>query len=212
MGAGKTTTAQFLTRRLQQSGAAARFLAEGPTIEESEHPLRVATTLAHPNAVWRDVKPAQFIARSLRIWRDFASAAQQAESGAVTVCDGLLFHGNLTDLLLMDVEPYGLAKYVADVLGTIRALKPVVISLRWQDVAAALREICAERGGTWEAYQVMSPMATARGLQLPRNDNGAASGCMTAARQSPNPAACAASDAPGASHGEHVTTCHRRAE
>src|SRR5690348_14503129 len=42
---------------------------------------------------------------------------------------------------------------------------------------------------------VMNPMAKARGLQLPRNDKGAASGCMTAARQDRSPAACAPSGA-----------------
>ena len=41
----------------------------------------------------------------------------------------------------------------------------------------------------------MTPMAKARGLQLARNDKAAASGCMTAARQSRNPAACASSEA-----------------
>src|SRR5215813_12700257 len=41
----------------------------------------------------------------------------------------------------------------------------------------------------------MNPMAQARGLQLPRNDKGAASGCMTAARQNQSPAACAPSGA-----------------
>ena len=43
--------------------------------------------------------------------------------------------------------------------------------------------------------KVMNPMAKARGLQLPRNDKGAASGCMTAARQDRSPAACAPSGA-----------------
>jgi hypothetical protein len=41
----------------------------------------------------------------------------------------------------------------------------------------------------------MNPMAEARGLQLPRNDKGAASGRMTAARQNRNPAAYAPSGA-----------------
>src|SRR5260370_39159771 len=38
---------------------------------------------------------------------------------------------------------------------------------------------------------VMNPLAKARGLQLPRNDKGAASGGLTAARQDRSPAACA---------------------
>src|SRR5258707_14390731 len=43
--------------------------------------------------------------------------------------------------------------------------------------------------------KVMNPMAKARGLQLPWNDKGAASGCMTSARQDRSPAACAPSGA-----------------
>src|SRR5262249_6167024 len=42
---------------------------------------------------------------------------------------------------------------------------------------------------------VMTPMAKARGLQLARHDNAAASGCMTAARQGRRPAAWAAAEA-----------------
>jgi hypothetical protein len=42
---------------------------------------------------------------------------------------------------------------------------------------------------------VMNPLAFARGLQLPRNDKGAASGCMTPSLQDQSPAACAPSGA-----------------
>jgi hypothetical protein len=41
----------------------------------------------------------------------------------------------------------------------------------------------------------MNLMAKARGLQLPRNDEGAASGCMTSARQNRSSTACAPSGA-----------------
>ena len=71
MGSGKSTTAWFLTEQLQSNGFAARFLAEGPTIEQLEHPLRVATTLPHPNAVWLDIGVEMYIALSLQKWRDF---------------------------------------------------------------------------------------------------------------------------------------------
>ena len=43
----------------------------------------------------------------------------------------------------------------------------------------------------WMGEAVMNAMATARGLQLPRNDTGTASGCMTPARQNRSAAACA---------------------
>src|SRR2546421_102984 len=103
MGAGKSTTAWFLTERLRQKGVAARFVLEGPTMDEPEHPLRVATELPHPNGVWLDVTVEEYVERSLRKWRTFAREARQ--SATVTVCDGLLFHGNMTDLMLMNAEP-----------------------------------------------------------------------------------------------------------
>src|SRR5947209_10896276 len=61
MGAGKTTTAWFLTQELQRQGLAARFLFEGPTVEDPDYPLGVATELPHPNGVWLDVTIQQYI-------------------------------------------------------------------------------------------------------------------------------------------------------
>lgn len=78
MGSGKTTTAWFLTEQIQRIGIAARFMLEGPTMEEPEHPLRVATEFPHPNKVWQDVTVDQFIERSLQKWRAFVQESQQS--------------------------------------------------------------------------------------------------------------------------------------
>jgi len=167
MGTGKSTTAWFLCDRLRQHGAAARFVLEGPTIDEPEHPLRVATELPHPNGAWLDVTVEEFIERSLQKWRSFVRDASQ--SAVVTVCDGLLFHGNMTDLLLMNAEPAILQRYVTQVVQIIDDLNPVVIYFYHADIARALRKICDERGSAWEAYQVnwkvSSPYGAQRSLQ-----------------------------------------------
>ena len=152
MGSGKSTTAEFLTEHIQQHGIAARFLLEGPTIEEPEHPLRIATEFPHPNAIWLDLTVEEFIERSLHKWHTFVQAAQQ--STAVTICDGLLFHGNMTDTLLMNAEPSVLYQYVAQVIECLHSLNPVVIYFYHTDIARAIRTICDERGSAWEAYQV----------------------------------------------------------
>lgn len=166
LGSGKTTTATYLTDQMRRRGIPARFLAEGPTLDEPAHPLRVATTLPHPNGVWLDVTADEFRTLSLRMWHNFVRQAER--SPVMTICDGLLFHGNLTDLLLLDAEPEALRRYVADVLATIRGLRPTVIYLRQADVGAALGAIRDERGTAWERYQVgwklSSPYATRRGL------------------------------------------------
>jgi hypothetical protein len=167
MGSGKTTTAWFLTEYLQQHQIPARFLLEGPSIEEPDHPLRVAPTLPHLKEVWLDVTIEQYIELSLRKWHAFAHDAQQ--SATVTVCDGLLFHGNMTDLMLMNAEPVVLYDYVTQVIESIHNLNPVVVYYYHTDVAQALRTIRDKRGSRWEAYQVnwklASPYAVQRSLQ-----------------------------------------------
>jgi hypothetical protein len=166
MGSGKSTTAWFLTEQLQQHGTAACFLAEGPTFEEPEHLLRVSTSLPHPHEVWLDVTVEEYIDLSLSKWHTFFQQAQYSET--VTVCDGLLFHGNMTDLMLMNASPEILRAYVAQVIESISDLNPVVIYFTHPNIARALRRICAARGSEWEAYQVnwkvLSPYSRERSL------------------------------------------------
>lgn len=69
----------------------------------------------------------------------------------VTVCDGLLFHGNLTDFMLMDAELQVLHRYVAGIVEVTRPPQPVVVSFYHADVEAAVRTVCDERGSAWEA-------------------------------------------------------------
>ena len=163
MGSGKTTTAWFLAEYMQRHGIAARFLLEGPTAEEPEHPLRVATELPHPNGVWLDITIEQYIERSLQKWRAFAQEAQQ--TGVVTACDGLLFHGNMTDLLLMNAEEAVLRSYIAQVIECIQHLHPVVIYFYHADIVRALRAICDARGSEWQAYQVNWKCGSPYGVQ-----------------------------------------------
>ncbi len=167
MGAGKSTTAVYLTQHIRQQGYAARFVAEGPTIDEPKHPLRVATEYPHPNAIWQDLTAGAFIERSLHKWRTFVQEAQK--SATVTVCDGLLFHGNMTDAMLLNADIPMLSAYIEQVVECLLGLNPVVIYFYHRDIAQAIRAICDERGKRWEAYQLNwklgSPYSVQRGLQ-----------------------------------------------
>lgn len=167
MGAGKTTAAEFLTDRLHRHGIAARFLPEGPTTAQRTHPLRIGPMLSPVRTAWYDMTIEEYVALSLEKWRAFAHTAEA--STAVTVCDGLLFHGNMTDLLLMDADRQVLHRYVTGVVESIHGLNPTLIYLRHADVSRALRAVCAERGGEWEAMQIAwkvgSPYGVRRGLQ-----------------------------------------------
>ncbi len=163
MGSGKSTTVEFLTGQIRQCGYLSRFLAEGPTIDEPVHPLRMATAFPHPQAIWLDLTVEAFIEESLQRWHDFVQAALQGST--VIVCDGLLFHGNMTDLLLMNAERAVLRSYVARIIESLRPLNPLVIYFYPTDIAQALRRICGERGKRWEEYQVNWKVASPYGIQ-----------------------------------------------
>jgi len=156
MGSGKSATAWFLTEHLQKHGIAAQFMSEGGS-------LRVALDLPHPNGVWLDVTVEEYIERSLGKWHAFAHETRQCDM--VTACDGLLFHGNMTDLMLMNPEPMVLRGYVTQVIEIISDLNPVVIYFTRPDIARALRKICDARGSEWEAYQVNWKVLSPYGLQ-----------------------------------------------
>lgn len=166
IGAGKTTTAVFLTAQLQHRQLPARFLPEGQTIGLAEHPLRMAAALVHPRAPWRDLTIDEYVDQSLAKWVRFADQASQ--SAGVTICDGLLFHGNLTDLLLMDAQIAVLQSYVDRLLQTVRPLDPVVIYLRPPEVAQVIHGVCDARGSAWAADQMTwklgSPYGSRRSL------------------------------------------------
>jgi hypothetical protein len=162
IGSGKSTTARFLTDYLNQQQIATRFMPEGGR----GHPLRVAGSLPHPFQVWRDVTVDQFITHSIDKWHAFVQAAQRADH--VTVFDGQLFHGNMTDLLLLNATPSGLHAYVTQVIDLLRDLTPILIYFYQADVAQTLRMVCDARGSDWEAYQINwklpSPYCLHRGL------------------------------------------------
>jgi hypothetical protein len=145
MGAGKSTTAKFITDQLRQNQIAAHFFDEGS-------PLRMGTHLPHFHQPWLDVTVAEYIERSLTKWQNFVVEAQASHT--TSVFDGQLFHGNMTDLLLMNAETGALHRYVEQVIEILHVISPVVIFLYQADVAQALRAVCDARGSDFKAYQV----------------------------------------------------------
>ena len=138
LGAGKSTTVARIVGRLTERGVTAQRVSEG------DDQLRVTAQLPHGYTPWLDLSPGQYIARCQKNWRAFASSRQGTDG--MTVCDGLLFHGNMTDLLLMDADAAAVASYYETVLRELSALRPSLIYLRVGDVARTIREVCIERG------------------------------------------------------------------
>ena len=56
IGAGKSTTASFITRQLQRNGISAHYVFEGG----QHHPTRLMGDLPRPFMPWLDLAPAEY--------------------------------------------------------------------------------------------------------------------------------------------------------
>lgn len=77
--------------------------------------MRVEARLAHGHTPWPDVSVDEYIERCRTSWR--AYVAQVGRWPTVSVCDGLFFHGNMTDLRLMDADRPTLTRYAHQMRG-----------------------------------------------------------------------------------------------
>jgi hypothetical protein len=162
MGSGKSTTARWLAARLEAAGR--RALAVTERIEP--HPVRGTDGLDHWFQPWLDVTAEGLADRSLAKWRSFVADARAAET--IHTLDGQLFHGDLTNLFLMEATPAAITKYCGTVSEIARPLAPLLIYFYQADVERAIRTIAAERGAEWVKYQVdwklQAPYGRRRGL------------------------------------------------
>jgi len=148
MGSGKSTTMRLIAKRLQQAGHEALSVHE----RTDPHPVRATDELEHWFEPWRDVTPAQLAERALAKWRAFVEVTRKGS--VIPIVDGQLFHGDLTNLLLMEAEPALIADYVRRLVAVIEPLRPLIIYLWQHDVDKAIRTVCAERGDEWIKYQI----------------------------------------------------------
>ncbi|MFS8930608.1 hypothetical protein [Cupriavidus taiwanensis] len=148
MGSGKSTTMRLIAKHLQE--AAQPVL---PVHERTEpHPVRATDELEHWFEPWRDTTPKHLADRALAKWKAFVETTQ-AET-PIPVIDGQLFHGDLTNLLLMEAESALIFDYVQALTAVTAPLNPFVLYLWQEDVEKAIRSVCAERGDEWIEYQV----------------------------------------------------------
>jgi len=148
MGSGKSTTARWIAARLQAAGLRALAITE----RVDPHPVRGTDGLEHWFQPWLDVTAQGLADRSLRKWRSFVADAQAAET--ILTLDGQLFHGDLTNLFLMEATPAVIAQYCKSVSEIVRPLAPLLIYFYQADVERAIRAIATERGEEWVKYQV----------------------------------------------------------
>jgi hypothetical protein len=170
-GSGKTTTASWLTARLQAERLRVKLFLE----HQPEHPLNVGGPL-HPSgettgeAFFQRYTPASFVHESLQRWHAFVRAAVQAE--AISVLDSYPFQNTVRVLLQLNATPDCMREYAGQVEALVLPLQPVLIYVNHRDLLHTfhhLSTISAQRGKAWTDYMVElvthCPYAMARHLE-----------------------------------------------
>lgn len=80
----------------------------------------------------------------MELWAKFAADA--LVSPEVHVIDGQLFHGDVTNMLLMNMSPAAIAEHVLALEQVIRPLHPLIVYYHQSDIDQAIRRSAAERG------------------------------------------------------------------
>jgi hypothetical protein len=148
MGSGKSTTARWIAAQLEAAGLQALAITE----RVEPHPVRGTDGLDHWFQPWLDVTAEGLADRSLAKWRTFVADAQATET--IYALDGQLFHGDLTNLFLMEATSALIRKHCKSVSEIVRPLAPLLIYFYQADVERAIHTIAAERGEEWVKYQV----------------------------------------------------------
>jgi hypothetical protein len=167
-GSGKSTTAEYVARQLEQHGIPCRLLGE----RETDHPLNVGGDLRPSGSttgrrMFAACTVASFIAESLARWDAFVAEAM--DSDRVNVLDSYPFQNSVRVLSQMDADPIGLTAYQSRVEETTAALGPVLIYLDPGEPERAFRAIAEQRGPVWTDYAIAvvteCPYASSRGLR-----------------------------------------------
>ncbi len=140
MGSGKSSSTRWLGQRLMAQGIGASIHTE----RQSPHPLRATDSAADWFKPWLDMTAQDLASRRLALWAKFAEEALASQ--VVRVVDGQLFHGDLTNMFLMNMPLDAIAQNVRDLVEVIRPLNPLIVYFHQADVDQAIRLTAAERG------------------------------------------------------------------
>jgi thymidylate kinase len=156
-GSGKSSTAQFLCRQLQQAGYLCRWYYE----EEMPHPV------AATKGVGRAKDFREYGTATLKRWRDFVSRTKRANE--IIIIESHFFQDIIAPLLRVDVKPERIGKLVLRMAEFCAPLNPSLFYFHQPDYSAAMRRILDERGSDVEKRYIQrsagSIYARRRGLQ-----------------------------------------------
>lgn len=140
MGSGKSSSTRWLAQRLAARG----IDAVAHTERQYPHPLRATDFAADWFKPWLDMTAEELANRRLELWAAFVDSALATHT--VHVVDGQLFHGDLTNMFLMNMAPDAIARNVQALAEIIRPLRPLLVYYYQGDVDRAIRLTAAERG------------------------------------------------------------------
>ena len=162
MGTGKSTLAAQIAAFVEGREGRVRLVPEGG----EDNPLRLILRLEQPFRSWRCLEPEAFADQAARLWEDFAHELRAGPE--LGVVDGLLLHGNLSELFLMDASEATMQGYITRVGEALRDLSPVILYAHLDRVPAGIAQIAEQRGWGWQlqqiAWKMESPYAQRHGL------------------------------------------------
>jgi hypothetical protein len=140
MGSGKSTSTRWLGQQLTARGIEAQIQTE----RQFPHPLRGTDAAGDWFKPWLDMTAEQLAQRRLTLWSEFVDKA--LPSPTVHVIDGQLFHGDVTNLFLMEMPPEAIEDNVRAMADLIRPLNPLIVYYFQDDIDHAMRRTAEERG------------------------------------------------------------------
>ncbi len=162
MGSGKSTTMRHIAARCKELNIAVVAYHE----RSDPHPVRATDTVENWFKPWLELTYRELATRGIARWARFVE--QSRPRGVVSVFDGQLFHGDLTNLFLMEAPESALEEYCSSVVERLLPLSPFLIYFYQRDIEAALQRICTERGEEWVNYQLnwklQTPYSVRHGL------------------------------------------------
>jgi thymidylate kinase len=142
-GSGKSTTAQFVSKCLSESGIENKWWYE----EEKGHPVYLFNSDESMKETIDDLANGNYrnvINKALVQWRVFSDSLQRMEK--VILIDSTFF-GYLTwTLFPMDAPIKDIDKYLAEVERIISPCRPILIYFYQSDIYTSLKKICERRG------------------------------------------------------------------
>jgi thymidylate kinase len=146
-GSGKSTTAQWLCHRLEQTGVPVRWYHE----QDVQHPVyRFDELQMAARGTASACESYHRLARDR--WSALASAL--TAGGEVTILDSSFLQTPLASMQLAGCQPDAIACHLSETERIIAPAQPMVILLRNADTAAAFHRMRVARGDDFERYLI----------------------------------------------------------